>query len=98
MSSEGSSFGSAGLYVGTDWQVRCSTYPASTPILTIDAGRSAVSVSVTPMKQMSEKALAFAREFARQAALFAAECERLHAAEVERLAAANKAAGGPAAA
>ena len=38
MSSESSSFGSSGVYVGTDWQVRCSTYPASTPILTIDAG------------------------------------------------------------
>jgi|ERR1017187_483264 hypothetical protein len=98
MSSEGSSFGSAGLYVGTDWQVRCSTYPASTPILSIDAGRSAMSVSITPMKQISDEAVAFARELARQAALFAAECERLHAAEVERLAAANEAAGGPAAA
>jgi hypothetical protein len=98
MSSDGSSFGSGGLYVGTDWQVRCSTYPASTPILTIDAGRSAMSVSITPMKQISDRAVAFAREFARQAALFAAECERLHAAEVERLAAASEGAGGPAAA
>jgi hypothetical protein len=103
MSSESSSFGSSGVYVGTDWQVRCSTYPASTPILTIDAGRSAMSVSVTPMKQMSDEAVAFARELARQAALFAAECERLHGAELERLADASEAdaseaAGGPAAA
>ena len=98
MSGDGSSFGSAGLYVGTDWQVRCSTYPASTPILTIDAGRSAMSVSITPMKQMGDEAVAFARELARQATLFAAECERLHAAELERLASASEAAGGPAAA
>ena len=48
MSSDGSSFGSGGLYVGADWQVRCSTYPDSTPILSIDAGRSAMSVSITP--------------------------------------------------
>jgi hypothetical protein len=87
MSSEGSSFGSAGLYVGTDWQVQCSTYPASTPILTIDAGRSAMSVSITPMKRIGAEAVAFARELARQAALFAAECERLHAAQQDQAAA-----------
>ena len=81
MSSDGSSFGSGGLYVGTDWRVRCSTYPGSTPILTIDAGRSAMSVSITPMKRIGNEAVGFAREFARQAALFAAECERLHAAQ-----------------
>lgn len=78
MSSDGASFGSAGLYVGTDWQVRCSTYPDSTPILSIDAGRTGMSVSITPLKQMSDEAVAFAQELARQAALFAADCERLH--------------------
>ena len=81
MSSDGSSFGSAGLYVGTGWQVRCSTYPASTPILTIDAARTAMSVSITPMKRMGDEAVAFARELAQQAALFAADCERLYAAQ-----------------
>jgi hypothetical protein len=81
MSSDGSSFGSAGLYVGTDWQVRCSTYPDSTPILSIDAGRTVMSVSITPLKQIGDGAVAFARELARQAALFAADCERLHAAQ-----------------
>src|ERR1017187_6004445 len=79
MSSDGGSFGSTGLYVGTDWQGRCSTYPHSTPILSIDAGRTTLSVSITPMKRMGEEAVAFAREFARQATLFAADCERLHA-------------------
>ena len=79
MSSDGSSFGSAGLYVGTDWQVRCSTYPDSTPILSIDAGRTVMSVSITPLKQMGDEAVAFARALARHAALFAADCERLHA-------------------
>ena len=61
--------------------MRCSTYPQSTPILTIDAGRAAMSVSITPMKRIGDEAVAFARELARQAALFAAECERLHAAQ-----------------
>ena len=79
MSSDGSSFGSAGRSVRTDWQVRCSTYPDSTPILSIDAGRTVMSVSITPLKQMGDEAVAFARELARQAALFAADCERLHA-------------------
>jgi len=91
MSTEGSSFGSAGLHVGTDWQVRCSTYPASTPILTIGAGRTAMSVSITPMKQIGEEAVAFARELARQTARFAAECERLHAAQHNQAAAGNAA-------
>jgi hypothetical protein len=91
MSGDGTSFGSAGLYVGTDWQVRCSTYPASTPILTIDAGRSAMSVSTTPMRRIGDEAVAFAREFARQAALFAAECERLHAAQQDQAAAGDAA-------
>src|ERR1022692_4294997 len=81
MSSDGGSFGSAGLYVGTDWQVRWSTYPASTPILSIDAGRTTLRVSITPLKRMGDEAVAFARELARQAALFAADCERLHAAQ-----------------
>ena len=78
MSSGGGSFGSASLHVGGDRQVRCSTYPDSTPILSIDAGRTVVSVSIAPMKQMGDEAVAFARELARQAALFAADCERLH--------------------
>ncbi len=81
MSSDGGSFGSAGLYVGTDWAVRCSTYPDSTPILSIDAGHAAMSVSITPMKRMGDEAVAFATELAQQAARFAAECERLHAAQ-----------------
>ena len=81
MSNDGGSFGSAGLHIGSDWAVRCSTYPDTTPILSVDAGRSAMSVSITPMKRIGNEAVGFAREFARQAALFAAECERLHAAQ-----------------
>src|ERR1700680_1445851 len=89
MSSDGGSFGSAGLYVGTDWQGGGGPHPGrppilsahadSPPILSIDAGHAAMSVSITPMKRMGDEAVAFARELAQQAALFAADCERLHA-------------------
>ena len=81
MSSDGSSFGSAGLHIGSDWAVRCSTYPDTTPILSVDAGRTTVSVSIAPTKGMTAQGVAFARELARQAARFAADCERLHAAQ-----------------
>ena len=85
MSSDGSSFGSASLHVGADWMVRCCTYPETTPILSIDAGTTAVSVSIADRQQMSGEAVAFARELARQAARFAADCERLHAAQHDQL-------------
>ena len=80
MSSGGSSFGTTSVHVGADWHVRCSTYPATTPILSIDAGNAAVSVSIADREHMPAEAVTFARELARQAARFAAECERLHAA------------------
>jgi hypothetical protein len=80
VSSGGGSFGSASLHVGGDRQVRCSTHPDTTPILTIDAGPTSVHVSIAARDRIPAEALAFARELARQAARFAAECERLHAA------------------
>ncbi len=81
MSSDGGSFGSTSVHVGADWHVRCSTYPTTTPILSIDAGNAAVSVSIADREHMPAEGLAFARELARQAARFAADCERLHAAQ-----------------
>jgi hypothetical protein len=81
VSSGGSSFGTASVHVGADWHVRCSTYPATTPILSIDAGNAAVSVSIADRERMPAEAVTFARELARQAARFAADCERLHAAQ-----------------
>ncbi len=44
-------------------------------------GEPAVSVSIADREQMPAGAVAFARELARQAARFAADCERLHAAQ-----------------
>ena len=81
VSSGGGSFGTASLHIGTDWHVRCSTYPDTTPILGIDAGNAAVSVSIAARERITADAVAFARELARQAARFAADCERLHAAQ-----------------
>ena len=66
MSSGGGSFGTASLHVGTDWTVRCCTYPETTPILSIDAGSTAVSVSIADRERITAEAVAFARELARQ--------------------------------
>ena len=52
MSSGGGSFGTASVHVGADWTVRCCTYPATTPILSIDAGSTAVSVSIADRERM----------------------------------------------
>jgi len=80
MSGAARSFSCASLHVGTDWQVRCNSYQHTTPILTIDAGRCGVSLSIAGCTQITAEAVTFARELVRQAATFAAECERLHAA------------------
>jgi len=77
--SGGKSFGHVSLHIGSDWTVRCSTYPWTTPILTIDAGSTAVSVSIEGRDVIPATAVAFARDLADKAAKFAADCERLHA-------------------
>ncbi len=81
MSSEGGSFSHVSCHVGADWVVRCSTYPDTTPILSFDAGSSAVSV--TTMGKVADKAaVEFARVLAREARRFADEMERMHAAQL----------------
>ena len=80
MSSDGGSFGHASVHVGADWGVRCSAYPDQAPILTVDAGTTAVSITVTARSAPGPQSVEFARELAAQAARFAAECERLNAA------------------
>ena len=77
MSSDGGSFGHLGVHVGHDWRVACSTYPARTPILDIDAGRVCVALCIQ-RDSADEQAVQFARALVAQAKLFAAEVERLH--------------------
>ncbi len=79
MSSPGGSFGSARLHVGTDGSVHCSVYDDALPILTVAAGPASVTLTLTAWAQPGEQGVAFARELAAQAAVFASECERLHA-------------------
>jgi hypothetical protein len=82
VSGEGRSYISLGVYVGADWRVDCHAYRDSTPILSIRAGAAALAVS--PMgREVSEAAVGFARELARQAEQFAAETERVHALQEE---------------
>jgi hypothetical protein len=77
MSSDGESFGRLGVHVGADFWVRCSTYPAQGPILSIDAGRMSLAFTMRD-DRADERAVEFARALVSQAQLFAAEVERLH--------------------
>jgi hypothetical protein len=80
MSSGGGSFGTAGLHVGSDRQVRCSACPDGLPILSAGAGDSGFMITLAGRSVPGRGGVEFARELAAQAARFAAECERIHAA------------------
>jgi integrase len=82
----GQSFSYQTVHVGTDWTVRCSAYPGKTPIFSVDAGPVAVAVCIQG-RDASESAVEFARELVRQAQVFAAEVERMHAAQAVSVAA-----------
>ena len=75
------SFGSVSVHAGHGAHVDCHTYDRATPILAVHAGRLIVNISIAGRRAMPAHAVAFARELASQAAVFAAECERLHAAQ-----------------
>jgi len=81
MSSEDGSFSHVSFHVGGDWAVRCSTYVDTTPILQLDAGPSAISVT-TKGNDADEAAVKFARALAHAAQRFADELERMHAAQL----------------
>ncbi len=78
MSSSGGSFAHTGFHVGADWRVDCNTYGDRTPILSVDAGPSSVSFSITG-RNADKAAVEFARALAREAQAFATEVERIHA-------------------
>lgn len=91
----GETFTHIGVHVADHWDVRCSTYPDRLPILVLRAESTTVDLSVRDQR-IDGNAVQFARLLAEQAALFAAEVERLHA---ERLATASgvcSGCGGPA--
>jgi hypothetical protein len=79
MSDKSESFSTTGLYVSADTWVTCYQYADKTPILSIQAGRSEVSISIKD-RNADEAAVEFARTLARNVQAFAAEVERLHAA------------------
>jgi hypothetical protein len=81
VSNKGGSFSHFSYHVGGDWVVRCTTYPDTTPILSLDAGSSAVSVT-TKGKDADKAAVEFARALAREAQKFADEMQRMHAAQL----------------
>ena len=93
MTGGGGSFGHIGVHVGTDWTVRCNTYPEHAPILNIGAASTTVALCMAG-EQPSAEFAAFARALADAAERFAAQAERLHAEHqaVERVRADSKAA------
>jgi hypothetical protein len=96
MSDESRSFSHLSYHVGGDWQVRCSTYAETTPILSVEGGPSTLSIS-TRGRTADESAVQFARALAREARRFADEMERKHAAQLADAEGTNKAAGSDAA-
>lgn len=96
MSGEVRSFSHVSYHVGSDWQVRCSTYDDTTPILSVEGGPSTVSIS-TRGRTADETAVEFAKALAREAQKFADEMERKHAAHLDGAKGITKAAGSDAA-
>jgi hypothetical protein len=80
--SEGGSFSHLSYHAGNDWRVRCNTYADTTPILSLDGGPSALSIT-TRGKVADQAAVDFARELVRAAHRFADEIERMHAAQLD---------------
>jgi hypothetical protein len=80
MSSSGGSHSRLGLTIGGDGRVTCHHYEGKTPILVIDAGDSAVSISPAG-RDACGAAVEFARALARKAQEFADDIERMNAAQ-----------------
>jgi hypothetical protein len=79
MSGKGESFSTCSLYVSGDTWVTCYKYGDKTPILSIQAGSSELSLSIRD-RTADEAAVLFARALVANVQAFAAEVERLHAA------------------
>jgi hypothetical protein len=79
--SGGGSFSHVSFHIGDDSRVRCGIYDNTTPILSVDAGPSCISIT-TKGKVADLAAVEFARALAREAQRFADEVERLHAAQL----------------
>jgi hypothetical protein len=96
MSDESRSFSHLSYHVGGDWQLRCSTYAETTPILSVEGGPSTLSIS-TRGRTADESSVEFARALAREARRFAEEMERKRAAQLADAEGTDKAAGSDAA-
>lgn len=79
--SDNRSFSNFGIYVSSDWSVRCSHYPDQSPILSVDAGESSFHVSIRGRKA-DQAAVEFARALVREVQAFANDLERLHAESI----------------
>jgi hypothetical protein len=66
----------ASLIAGAGATVVCHQYPTRTPILSMWSGSVSLSIAV-PDGPLADAPLRFARDLARAAAVFLAECERL---------------------
>jgi hypothetical protein len=82
VSGDGGSFSYLSYHVGDDWQVRCSTYTDTTPILSVNAGPSGLTITAKG-KVAGKAAVEFARALAHEVQRFADEMERMHAAQLD---------------
>ena len=57
MTGDGGSFGHVGVHVGTDWTVRCNTYPEHAPILNIGAASTTVALCMAGEQPSAEFAV-----------------------------------------
>jgi hypothetical protein len=73
-------FGRMGLHAGKQSRAECLTYAAHSPILEVSAGSASIAISLIG-DEIDDAAVAFARNLAEQARVFASEVERLHAVE-----------------
>jgi hypothetical protein len=77
--STGGSFSHLSMHVGSSFWVHCATYADTTPILSLDVGDTAVSITPSGT-DATDDALRFAQDLARHVQAFADEVERMHAA------------------
>jgi hypothetical protein len=75
------SLASLSVHAGEDARVDCYLYPREGPILTVQAGRTWLNLTIAGRSPIPASGVAFARALVREAQRFAAECERLHAAQ-----------------
>lgn len=78
------SFFSLGFHLGSDVDLRCSTYPDHGPILSIEVDGGWINLSARNPADLTDRDLANAQALAEHVQIYLAECERVHAVHAIR--------------